>query len=169
MRVQMKCAEVRNLLHSKIDGELTEKQSKGVDTHLAQCAACKIEYGILTFPRQVAKTMIPVKPSPFFYQQLRARIESEIQGVAAWQTFFRLARHMIPALAGITLALISVFAYHQIRGPQEDLYEAYTRILISEDLPYHMIVADQGEITNESVLSAIAERQFSHQRKMELK
>jgi hypothetical protein len=165
----MKCAEVRNLLHHKIDGELSEKQNRGVDTHLAQCAACKAEYGMLSFPQQVAKTMIPVKPSPFFYQQLSARIEAEIQGVAIWQTFSRLARQMIPALAGITLALISVFAYHQIRGPQENLYESYTRILIAEELPYHMIVSDQGEITNESVLSAIAERQSGHQRTMELK
>jgi hypothetical protein len=165
----MNCAEVRNLLHPKVDGELADIQNSKVDAHLAQCAACKAEYGILMFPKQVAKTMAPVKPSPFFYQNLKARIESEIQGVANWQIFLRLARQMIPALAGITLALVSVFAYYQLRGPQENLYEVYNRFLIVEDLPHHMIVADQGEITNESVLNTIAERELDHRQVMETK
>ena len=69
---------------------------------------------------------------------------------------------MLPALAVITLALLSVFAYHQWRGPDDDLYRAYGRVFVSESLPHQMIVSEQGEITNESVLNTIAEREFNH-------
>jgi hypothetical protein len=65
---------------------------------------------------------------------------------------------MIPTLAGITLALLSLFAYLQLRGPEADLYKAYDRAFISEDQSHRTLVAEHGDMTDESVLRAIAER-----------
>jgi hypothetical protein len=158
----MECAEVRILLFRKIDGELSESENRDLDNHLAQCASCAREYRLLALPRRIAQTVLQPAPSPFFYQKLRASIESEAQGLAGWQVLWGIARQMVPALAGITLALLSALAYFQLSGPRADFYGAYERVYIAEDQPHQMLFAEQGDITDASVLSAIAERESNH-------
>jgi len=154
----MKCTVVRNWLFRSIDGELSDSEKAELNAHLAQCAACSREYKLLELPQRVARETPPPAPSPFFYRQLRMRIEGETQRAAGWQLFFGLARQMIPTLAGITLALLSVFAYFQLRVPETDLYKAYDRVFVSEDQSHRTLVAENGDISDESVLRAIAER-----------
>jgi predicted anti-sigma-YlaC factor YlaD len=158
----MECAEVRTWLFRKIDGELSESENRDFDSHIARCPSCAREYGLLAFPHRMASTIPPVTPSPFFYKKLRLRVESEAQGMAGWQLFWRLARQMIPALAGITLALLSALAYLQLQGPKADIYQDYKGVLVTEEQPHRMLVGDQGDITEASVLSAIAERQSGY-------
>ena len=155
----MKCTAARDLLFRKLDNELQDSETAELDAHLAGCPACAREYGILALPNRVVQFAPPVQPSPFFYPKLRACIEGEAQKAAGWQVVLGLARQVIPALAGITLALLSVFAYFQIAGPKPDLYKAYDRVFIMEDQPHRMLAAGHGEITGETVLSAIAERE----------
>ncbi len=159
----MKCAEVRNWLFRQIDGELSESENKALDTHLAQCASCAREYRLLALPNQIARQIPQQTPSPFFYQKLMTRIEGEAQENAGWQIFWKLGRQMIPALAGITLALLTALVYFQLQGSKTDPYKAYERIFIAEDQPRQLLVAEQGDITDASVLSAIAERESNHQ------
>jgi anti-sigma factor RsiW len=154
----MECAAARNWLFRKIDGELSDSESAELDAHLAQCASCSREYRLLALSHRIALAIPPVVPSPFFYRKLRLRIDGEAQKAAGWQVFIGLARQMIPALAGITLALLSVFAYVQIRGPEADIYRAYSRVFISEDQSQRALVAEQADITDEGVLRALAER-----------
>ena len=158
----MKCAEARRALSRKIDGELTDFEDRELDSHLAKCARCTRDFGLLMFPHQVADSTPSFEPSPFFYQNLKSRIEDEIRRAAEWQPFWGLARRVIPALAGITLVLLSVFAYHQVRGPEDDLRRAYNRVFISESLPHQMVVSEPEAVTNKNVLNTIAEREFSH-------
>ena len=158
----MECAEVKVWLFRKIDGELSELENAALDTHLTQCASCAREYRLLALPRRIAHRIPQPMPSPFFYQKLRMRIEGEVQGTAGWQVLWGLARKMIPALAAITLALLSVLAYLQMHSPEADLYRAYESVFITEEQPYQMLVAGRGSITAESVLAAIAERESSH-------
>ena len=158
----MECAEVKIWLFLKIDGELSELENAALDTHLAQCASCAREYRLLALPRRIAHRIPQPMPSPFFYQKLRMRIEGEVQGTAGWQVLWGLARKMIPALAAITLALLSVLAYLQMHGPKAELYREYERVFITEEQPYGMLAAGQGGITAESVLTAIAERESIH-------
>jgi hypothetical protein len=165
----MKCTEIHSWLFRKIDGELRDFENRELDAHLAQCVSCSREYRLLTFPHRIARTIPEMTPSPDFYGKLGTHIEVEIQKVAGWQTFLGLERQMIPALAGITLALLSVFAYLQLRTPEADLYRAYDRVFVSEDLSQQMMIAAQGKITNEGVLSAIAEREFNHRRDSDMK
>jgi anti-sigma factor RsiW len=164
----MKCATVRDLLFRKIDGELAELENAEFDAHLAGCAVCSREYRLLRLPNRIAQVIPPVEPSPFFYSRLRARIEGEAQNAAGWQIFVHLARQVIPALAGITLALLSVFAYIQFSGNEPDLYRAYDRVFISEDQPHRML-SQEGDITDESVLGAIAEQDSNYLRGLDLK
>jgi hypothetical protein len=164
----MKCSEVRSWFHRKIDDELQDFENRELDAHMKQCASCKEEYRLLSFPRRIARAISPPSISPYFYQKLWMRIEGETQMLAGWQAVRGLARQMIPALAGITLALLSVLVYLQLRIPDTDLYRAYGRAIMSDDASHRMIIAQQGEITNESVLSAIAERDLNRRRNPDL-
>jgi hypothetical protein len=157
----MECAEIQKWIFRKIDGELSESEDIDLDAHLAQCASCAREFKLLGLPSRLSRGIPQITPPPFFYQRLRARIESEAQAIAGWQALWGMARRMVPALAGITLALLSVLAYVQLHDPQPDFYTVYERVFITDDQPQRMFLTEQGEITDETVLSAIAERQFS--------
>jgi hypothetical protein len=61
-------------------------------------------------------------------------------------------------MAALTLALLSIFAYFQFRGPNVDFYQAYDNIFMPTDRPQRMVIADQGDITDESVYQAITEQ-----------
>jgi anti-sigma factor RsiW len=160
----MECRATRDLMFRKIDGELSDLENGELDAHLARCESCTREFRLLTLPQTIAKACPPPAPSPYFYQALKAKIESEDQVIAIWQPFFSLARRVVPSLAGITLALLSVFVYLQMRTPESDLYTAYASVFLGEDQPHRMVIAQQEEITDESILSAIAEREVDHSR-----
>ncbi len=153
----MDCSVARIWLFRKIDGELSSSDSSLLDSHLAQCSACMREYRILAVPRTIGQSIPALQPGPYFYGKLKARIESEAQGVTIWQIILRLSRRVVPALAVITLALLSLFAYQQLQGPRMDV-QAYDRVLLSGDRSLSMPTADQGEVTYEVILRAIAEQ-----------
>jgi len=154
----MNCKIAKEKLFSRIDSELPDIESSELDDHLAQCPSCNRDYRLLTLPQQLARKIAPVTASPFFYQKLQRRIEEDSQGIAGWQAIVGLARKMVPALAGITLALLSVFAYFQMQTPDVELYRNYDRVFTSDDQSHRMLVAEQKDITYESILTAIAER-----------
>jgi hypothetical protein len=165
----MKCTEIHSLLYRKIDGELPDFEQRELDAHLAQCVYCNREYRLLTFPQRILRTMPGMTVSPSFCMKLRTRIEMEAREAAGRQMLMGLARQMIPALAGITLALLSVFAYLQLHSPEGDLCRAYSKAFISGDSPHQLMIAGQGDITNEGILSAVAEREFDHRRNLDPK
>jgi len=158
----MECAEVRAWLYRRIDDELSEPEIRVFDNHVARCPSCAREYALLIFPRRIASEISPVTPSPFFFGKLRHCIDSEKQGMARLQLFQRLARRMIPALAGITLALITAFAYLQLRSPKVDIYQDYRGVFLTEEPSHRMLAGEQGDITDASVLNAIAEKQSGY-------
>ncbi len=154
----MDCAAARIWLFRKIDDELSTADSALLDSHLAQCSSCMREFRILSIPRRIGRAIPAFEPSPYFYRKLKARIESEAQGITIWQILLGLSRQVVPALAAITLALLSIFAYFQVQRPNADIYQAYDSFFISADRPLRLV---QDEITNESVLRAIAEQETS--------
>ena len=155
----MRCSTAKPWLFRSLDGELSAAESEELDIHLADCPACVREKRLLSIPRRIGRVIPILQPSPYFYSRLRARLESEAQSVTIWQILLGLSRHLVPALAAITLALLSVFAYFQIQGPRVDVSQAYEGIFQSGDQPQRMIISDQTEITDESVLRAIAEEE----------
>ena len=157
----MKCTEAQAWLFQRIDGELSESENSELDSHLSACASCMRDYRLLVLPRRIAETIPAVASSPYFYGKVRNRIEAEVQSAVGWQIFVSLAHRIVPAMAAITLALLSVFAYFQIRGPEADIYKAYDRAFLTEDLPHQMFIADREAITDENVLHAIANRNTS--------
>jgi anti-sigma factor RsiW len=154
----MDCKIAQEKLFRRIDGELPDTDISELDDHLAQCSSCQREYSLLTLPQKLAQKMAPITASPFFYRKLQLHIEEEAQNFEGWQVVRGLARKMVPALAGITLALFSVFAYFQMQAPQSELLGSYDRVFSSDDQSHRMLVAEQKDITYESILKAIAER-----------
>jgi predicted anti-sigma-YlaC factor YlaD len=164
----MKCHTVRELVFRRIDNELQEQESAEFDAHLSECESCAREYRLLSLPSRIAKGISPVEPSPYFFQRLAAKLEVEAQNAAGWQVFLRLARQVIPALAGVTLAVLFVFAYFQFTGNNFDLYRAYDRVFITEDQPRQMFY-ENVEITDEAVLQAIADQDSIYRRNRDMK
>lgn len=155
----MSCSEVQAWILRSIDGELSAQDQEQLNAHLLKCAACAREMKILLLPQRLARALPACKPSPFFYQRLRARVNAEAQSASIWQIVPGLSRQLVPVLATLTLALITVFAYLELRPPEADIYQAYDMIFMSGEHPQRMVIAEQGEITDESVLHAIAEEQ----------
>jgi predicted anti-sigma-YlaC factor YlaD len=164
----MKCHTMRDLVFRRIDDELDEHESAEFDAHLSICESCAREYRLLSLPSRIAKEIPPVEPSPYFFQKLTANLEGEAQNAAGWQLILGLARQVIPALAGVTLAVLFVFAYFQFTGNNFDLYRAYDRVFITEDQPRQMFY-ENVEITDEAVLQAIAEQDSSYHRNRDMK
>jgi hypothetical protein len=154
----MECKASRSLLFRKMDDELSPSEAEQLDSHLLLCSSCAREFNLLLLPRRIAQTFPILEPSPYFYSRLKARIQSEDQAVTIWQIILGLSRHVVPTLAAITLIVLGLFAYFEIRDPMADVFYAYDRIFISGDRPHRMVIADQGEITDESVLFAISEQ-----------
>jgi hypothetical protein len=164
----MECTAIQNWLFRKIDGELSDRENEELIIHLAHCASCAREYNLLALTQRLALTIPAVEPSPYFSRKLSGRIANEANAGAFWQTIFSTERRIVPALASITLLLLSIFAYTQLYSPNPDLYTAYDRAFTAEDQQSNrMFIA--GDITDESVLSAIADQENNPNRSYTLK
>jgi len=152
----MDCTIARSWLFRLLDEELSAAERDRLHIHLDCCASCAKEWRILTIPRRIGRSIPALEPSPLFYARLRARLEREAQSITVWQIILGLSRQIVPALATVTLVIISLFAYLEFYGPRGDFYQAYDSIFLSGDRPSRMVIAD--EITEESVLHALAEK-----------
>jgi hypothetical protein len=156
----MECTAIQDWLFRKMDGELSDRENEDLNAHLAQCAACTREYNLLRLPYQLSLMAPEFKSSEYFSRKLSARIAGEAGNGAFWLAILRPARRMVPALAGITLFLLTILAYLQLQTPNTELYSAYDKIFITEQQPRPMLSA--VDISDESVLSAIAEWELNH-------
>ena len=153
----MNCSVIRPWLFKRLDGELSDTEQTEVEAHLATCPSCVREWRLLSIPKLIGTAIPALEPSPFFYQRLRARLRGEEQSVTIWQIILGLSRHLVPGLAAISLALLSVFIYFQLHSPAVDISLVYENIFTSSVEHSHSMIVGENEITDESVLSAIAE------------
>jgi hypothetical protein len=151
----MECKSARSMLFRLMDDELPPEEQERLGEHLRICLPCAREKKILMIPRRIARSIPALEPSPFFYARLKARLERESQSITIWQVIVGLSRQIVPALATLTLVIISMFAYLEYSGSGPDLYQAYDSIFLAADRTGRMVIAE--EITDESVLHALAE------------
>jgi predicted anti-sigma-YlaC factor YlaD len=156
----MECTAIQDWLFRKMDGELSDRENEDLNAHLAQCAACTREYNLLRLPYRMSLMAPEFKSSEYFSRKLSAHIAGEAGSGAFWLAILRPARRMVPALAGITLFLLTILAYLQLQTPNTELYSAYDKMFIAEQQPRPMLSA--VDISDESVLSAIAEWELNH-------
>jgi Putative zinc-finger len=152
----MDCAAAKTSIFRSLDQELNVRESEQLQIHLAECPSCARQMKLLLLPRRIGQALPAFEPSPFFYKRLRAQL-AESQSITIWQVVLGLSRQLVPALAVVTLVLVSVFAYSQLGSTDVDVYQAYDMIFMSGDRPYRMVIADQDDITDETVLRSIAQ------------
>lgn len=158
----MNCKETRQQILLHMDRELAPGDGALLEAHVAGCPRCAREYRLLSLPRRIGRVLPVLEPSPFFYRSLRARLETESQSVSLWQILLGLSRPVVPALGAMTLVLLSVFAYELIQIERVAAYQAYDQIFMSGDRSRRMVIADVGEITDETVLQALTESVSQH-------
>jgi hypothetical protein len=107
---------------------------------------------MLLIPKQIGRMLPVLNPSPYFYQRLRANLQSTEKSLSYWQIMMGLSRQIVPALATITLILLSTFAYLQVTTPQTDVRQVYDGIFTPSDQQEQFVLVEQGEITDDIVL-----------------
>ena len=153
----MDCPEVGARLFRMMDGELPKEEVERIHAHLEVCPACAREMRLLTLPRQIARMFPILEPSPYFYKRLRAALESEDRSVGFWQIVMGLSRQVVPALAAVTLILVTAFAYLQVVAPQADFDQVYEGMIVPVSQPEQFVFAGRGEITDDVVLGMAAD------------
>ena len=113
----MDCMEARDWMFRLMDKELAGSEKAALERHLSGCPSCAREYRILTLPGRIVRALPPIEVSPFFYSALKARLRGEAQVVSIWQLLAGISHRMLPALALLTLAMLCVFTYEQLRSP----------------------------------------------------
>jgi hypothetical protein len=152
----MRCEVARSWLFRLLDDELTDTEREGLESHLSGCPTCSREWKILSLPRRIGKVMPVLEPPPFFYQRLRENLASASPAMTTWQVLLGLSRQVVPGLAAITLLVLSIFAYMQLRSSNMEFYQAYEEIFMPSDRTERMIIADHDVFTDEVVLRALA-------------
>ena len=153
----MDCKEVARNIFRLMDGELTDPEAELLRGHAEGCSACARKLRILMIPRRIGRILPVLEPSPFFYRRLRAQLAAESRQMGIWQIVPVLSRRIVPVLAAITIALLSVFFYTQLTPVEADVNQAYEKIFLPADSPQQLLVAEQGEITDEVVVRTLAD------------
>ncbi len=156
----MDCPEVGARLFRMMDGELPKEEAGRIRAHLEVCPACAREMRLLMLPRQIAGVFPILEPSPYFYQRLRASLKSEERSFGFWQIVMGLSRQVVPALAAVTLILLTAFVYLQVVAPQADLRQVYEGMIVPVSQPEQFVFAGRGEITDDVVLGMAAETEL---------
>lgn len=154
---KMRCKLAAQLMLRLPDGDLPPDVLERLESHLAECSNCAALRRVVEIPRLLGRELSAPDPSPYFYRTVVAAIQAESQTLSIWQVTAGLARNLVLGIAAATLVFISVFTYLELRPTQADMYQAYDSIFMPGDRPSRMIIAEPGEITDESVLRALAE------------
>jgi anti-sigma factor RsiW len=81
----MTCARLTDTLDDYLDGRAARSQMAAVDTHLAECAACRLLVADVRAIRAVARTLEPLEPPAAVWAAVRARVASgEPDATVSW-------------------------------------------------------------------------------------
>ena len=152
----MQCKAAQTRLYRLMDNELSEAEREQLESHLAACPPCTREWKILSLPRRIGESIPVLEPSPHFCQNVRDHLDGERQNIRFWPMLLTLSRQIVPAMTILTLILVSVFVYTQFRQNEVDVYQAYEGIYVTGDQSERMVIEEQGELTDEALLRALA-------------
>ncbi|MEO0004457.1 MAG: zf-HC2 domain-containing protein [candidate division WOR-3 bacterium] len=105
--MKMKCAKVKRMLSSFLDGELKGKAKLDLEAHLTQCSDCRNELAGLKADRELLSSVSVPELSPYFLTRTVARIR-ELNDQKEWVWARRLvyqAGAAVLVLLGIGLGL----------------------------------------------------------------
>jgi len=153
----MECRSVRKMLVWLVDEDLPAAGREALAAHLSACKSCAAEWKALALPKKIGRSLPPARAPEYFHTRVMARLRAESQSASPWNIILALERHVVPALAVITLVFVSTFTYIEFRSPKVDIYQAYDAIFRSGDRPQRMLIADPSDITEENILQVLSE------------
>jgi anti-sigma factor (TIGR02949 family) len=132
----MRCAQYRESLDARFDGELTPAEAQEIDAHLATCPECAREYETLTTTHRLLSENLMRHAAP---DVLKARIRGALIDAGADAGVQPPARRVTPAwwravAAGVAIAAASsALTFEAVRrpasGPAEELLTSHIRSL----------------------------------------
>jgi hypothetical protein len=112
-KLAMKCAEVKGLLSSYLDGAVTGTEMQGLQAHLEGCAECMREYRLLRQTQQLLMSVGRVQQPADLGLKLRLAISREAAGTrrpqfeGLWMRVENAVNaFMVPATAGLVCAVL---------------------------------------------------------------
>lgn len=133
----MNCERLEGRLVSYMDGRAGEKDRRTVESHLAQCAACRARVAGFEGVWGMLGELPPSEPSPAFEARLRARLAAEPVRTDFWAGLIELLPAPRLALAVTLLAAFSIWISSRppviSQSPSVNSSEAEFRMI--QDLP----------------------------------
>jgi anti-sigma factor RsiW len=144
----MSCKRIEGKLIAYMDGRASDADRVAVESHLAECSACKARVEGFRNVWSMLDEMPPVEPSPAFEARLRAAMATEPRHPRFWEGIAALLPS--PRLA-LAVALLGVFSLWQSSRPVA-VNESVTPV--SSDSEFRMI-QDLPVLENYDVLTSL--------------
>ena len=144
----MTCEEVRELLSSYIDGELTSDTQRVVEEHVASCDSCKTELAGLRLTIQLVRSLEEVEVPEGFRAGLMAKVRAEATARQAG-LFAHLSGLLSTgprrALAFAAIALVLVVGVNSVMGTLPGVYGAFVNLKTASPQVAGRAVADSAQ------------------------
>jgi anti-sigma factor RsiW len=144
----MSCKRIEGKLIAFMDGRASDADRRVVESHLAECAACKARVEGFSGVWSMLNEMPVVEPSHAFEARLRARMAAEPQRVSFWTGM--VAMLPSPRLA-LAVALLGIFSLWQSSRP---VAVNETATPVSSDAEFRMI-QDLPVLENYDLLTSL--------------
>jgi anti-sigma factor RsiW len=144
----MSCKRIEGKLIAFMDGRASDADRLAVESHLAECAACKARVEGFSNVWTILDELPPVDPSPAFEARLRAAMATEPQHPRFWEGIAAMLPS--PRLA-LAVALLGIFSLWQSSRPVA-VNESATPV--SSDAEFRMI-QDLPVLENYDVLTSL--------------
>lgn len=101
----MRCRACHKKLSCYVDGELSGRDRREVEAHLASCEGCRAELERLSLIRGAFASLPGATPVPFFYERIATRLRAEeAPAWEGWKVFGRLAAAAVLLIACLGLS-----------------------------------------------------------------
>jgi anti-sigma factor RsiW len=144
----MSCKRIEGKLIAFMDGRASDADRHAVESHLAECSACKARVEGFSAVWSMLDEMPPVDPSPAFEARLRAAMATEPRHPRFWEGIAAMLPS--PRLA-LAVALLGVFSLWQSSRP---VSVNETAAPVSSDSEFRMI-QDLPVLENYDVLTSL--------------
>jgi anti-sigma factor RsiW len=151
----MSCNRMENRILPYVDGRLKESERRGVEAHLAACAACRLRVNEFRAVTGLLDELPQIEPSAAFDMRVRARVAAEPVKRGWWALFTPSPR---VAFAASLLLLATVWIGANSNQPsiaQEDLpvlenYDVLSNFEPLTELP-QPVQADEANQQNQQM------------------
>ncbi|MGC9366868.1 MAG: anti-sigma factor family protein [bacterium] len=170
--------QIKELLGSFVDGELSSDQRQQVERHIKQCSECRdLLNNLIKLDQQVKDAVLKQEiPSDQYFRGLRSAILTQLpyKPEPSWKKYFGfLTKKEISAVAVMTLVLVFVLAiryvsdnfFEQIKQPQTQQMQTpqYSRFLPPDEMEHSFQIdelpgdqyASSGELSEDSGLEEV--------------